>query len=48
MMGLSSLVYPGTNHNRFEHLLVSMDVIQKVIHVIILKGLKSIPKSVKL
>ena len=39
-MGLSSLVYPGANHTRFEHALGSMHVMQKAIDVLILKGIK--------
>ena len=44
-MGLSSLVYPGANHTRFEHALGSMHVMQKVIDVLILKGIKINPKE---
>ena len=44
-MGLSSLVYPGANHTRFEHALGSMHVMQKAIDVLILKGIKINPKE---
>ena len=40
-MGLSSLVYPGANHTRFEHALGSMYVMQKAIDVLILKGIEN-------
>ena len=37
-MGLSSLVYPGSHHTRFEHALGAMYVMQKAIQVLIGKG----------
>ena len=37
-MGLSSLVYPGSHHTRFEHALGAMHVMQKAIQVLIGKG----------
>ena len=37
-MGLSSLVYPGAHHTRFEHALGAMHVMQKAIQVLIGKG----------
>jgi HD superfamily phosphohydrolase len=39
-MGLSSLVYPGAHHTRFEHALGAMFVMQKAIEVLIGKGVK--------
>ena len=33
-MGLSSLVYPGAHHTRFEHALGAMHVMQKAIEVL--------------
>ena len=39
-MGLSSLVYPGANHTRFEHALGAMHVMQKAIKVLIAKGIE--------
>jgi len=37
-MGLSSLVYPGAHHTRFEHALGAMHVMQKAIEVLVSKG----------
>ena len=37
-MGLSSLVYPGAHHTRFEHALGAMHVMQKAIDVLLRKG----------
>lgn len=38
-MGLSSLVYPGAHHTRFEHALGAMHVMQKAITVLVGKGI---------
>ena len=38
-MGLSSLVYPGAHHTRFEHALGAMHVMQKAIEVLTQKGI---------
>ena len=37
-MGLSSLVYPGAHHTRFEHALGSLHLMQKVIYTLKQKG----------
>jgi len=37
-MGLSSLVYPGAHHTRFEHAIGAMHVMQKAIELLIKKG----------
>ena len=37
-MGLSSLVYPGAHHTRFEHALGAMHIMRKAIAVLIQKG----------
>ena len=37
-LGVSSLVYPGANHNRFHHAIGSMHLIDKAIHTLRLKG----------
>ena len=39
-LGLSSLVYPGANHNRFHHAIGSMHLMNKAINVLKLKGHK--------
>ena len=39
-MGLSSLVYPGAHHTRFEHALGAMHVMQKAIEVLVGKGVE--------
>ena len=39
-MGLSSLVYPGAHHTRFEHAIGAMHVMQKAIEVLITKGIQ--------
>ena len=39
-MGLSSLVYPGAHHTRFEHAIGSMHVMQKAIEVLKSKGIE--------
>ena len=39
-MGLSSLVYPGAHHTRFEHALGAMHVMQLAIQVLIGKGVQ--------
>ena len=38
-MGLSSLVYPGAHHTRFEHAIGAMHVMQKAINVLLKKGI---------
>ncbi len=38
-MGLSSLVYPGAHHTRFEHAIGAMHVMQKAIEVLKSKGI---------
>lgn len=38
-MGLSSLVYPGAHHTRFEHAIGAMHVMQKAIDVLLKKGI---------
>ena len=38
-MGLSSLVYPGAHHTRFEHAIGAMHVMQKAIEVLLKKGI---------
>jgi len=42
-MGLSSLVYPGAHHTRFEHALGAMHVMQKAIDVLQGKGVEISP-----
>ncbi|MBF25321.1 MAG: phosphohydrolase [Flavobacteriales bacterium] len=37
-LGLSSLVYPGANHNRFHHAIGSMHLMNKAINILKLKG----------
>ncbi len=37
-MGLSSLVYPGAHHTRFEHAIGAMHIMQQAIEVLISKG----------
>ena len=37
-MGLSSLVYPGAHHTRFEHALGAMHIMQRAIVVLRAKG----------
>ena len=37
-MGLSYLVYPGAHHTRFHHALGAMNLMQKAIDTLILKG----------
>jgi HD superfamily phosphohydrolase len=39
-MGLSSLVYPGAHHTRFEHAIGAMHVMQKAIELLVKKGVK--------
>ena len=39
-MGLSSLVYPGAHHTRFEHAIGAMHVMQKAIEVLKSKGIE--------
>ena len=39
-MGLSSLVYPGAHHTRFEHAIGAMHIMQNVITVLTSKGIK--------
>lgn len=39
-MGLSSLVYPGAHHTRFEHALGAMHIMQKAIIVLASKGVQ--------
>ena len=39
-MGLSSLVYPGAHHTRFEHAIGAMHVMQKAIEVLLTKGIQ--------
>ena len=38
-MGLSSLVYPGAHHTRFEHAIGAVHVMQKAITVLLKKGI---------
>ncbi len=44
-MGLSSLVYPGAHHTRFEHAIGAMHVMQKAIEVLITKGVQISPQE---
>jgi len=44
-MGLSSLVYPGAHHTRFEHAIGAMHVMQKAIEVLITKGIQISPQE---
>ena len=44
-MGLSSLVYPGAHHTRFEHAIGAMHVMQKAIEVLISKGIQISPQE---
>ena len=44
-MGLSSLVYPGAHHTRFEHAIGAMHVMQKAIEVLITKGILISPQE---
>jgi len=44
-MGLSSLVYPGAHHTRFEHAIGAMHVMQKAIEVLIAKGIQISPQE---
>lgn len=37
-MGLSSMVYPGANHTRFQHALGAMHLMQKAVEVLRFKG----------
>ena len=39
-MGLSSLVYPGAHHTRFEHAIGAMHIMQNAITVLTSKGIK--------
>jgi HD superfamily phosphohydrolase len=39
-MGLSNLVYPGANHTRFHHVLGCMDLMQKAVRVLRVKGIE--------
>jgi HD superfamily phosphohydrolase len=39
-MGLSSMVYPGAHHTRFEHAIGAMHIMQKAIEVLSGKGVK--------
>jgi len=39
-LGLSSLVYPGANHTRFEHAIGTMHLVRSAIEVLIKKGNK--------
>ena len=39
-MGLSSLVYPGAHHTRFEHAIGAMHVMQKAIELLVKKGVE--------
>lgn len=38
-MGLSNLVYPGANHTRFHHAVGCMDLMQKTVRVLRVKGI---------
>ena len=38
-MGLSSLVYPGANHTRFHHAVGCLDLMQKTVRVLRVKGI---------
>ena len=44
-MGLSSLVYPGAHHTRFEHALGAMHVMQKAVDVLTNKGIQISPQE---
>lgn len=39
-MGLSNLVYPGANHTRFHHAVGCMDLMQKTVRVLRVKGIE--------
>ena len=39
-MGLSSLVYPGAHHTRFEHAIGAMHIMQNAISVLTGKGIE--------
>ena len=39
-MGLSNLVYPGANHTRFHHAVGCLDLMQKTVRVLRMKGIK--------
>ncbi|HAS19562.1 MAG TPA: phosphohydrolase, partial [Flavobacteriaceae bacterium] len=39
-MGLSSMVYPGAHHTRFEHAIGAMHIMQRAIEVLSGKGVK--------
>ena len=44
-LGLSSLVYPGANHTRFEHAIGSMHLVRSAVEVLRNKGNKITPKE---
>ena len=44
-LGLSSLVYPGANHNRFHHAIGSMHLMNKTINILKSKGHKITQKE---
>ena len=39
-MGLSNLVYPGANHTRFHHAVGCLDLMQKTVRVLHMKGIE--------
>jgi HD superfamily phosphohydrolase len=39
-MGLSNLVYPGANHTRFQHAIGCMELMQKTVRVLRVKGIE--------
>ena len=39
-MGLSNLVYPGANHTRFHHAIGCLELMQKTIRVLRIKGVE--------